>query len=176
MGNFVTAQLTCPKCKVSTFDLNNETLEDAFDHITKCYQLKCPNCPSYNDGFSTGYELLEHVKEEHTGSDNINLTCPKCQQNDITTEEDLINHYIECHNVVGDYSDNTVCPICASSDFQDKEHLLDHLDQIHSAVIPSSETHNVNEELSNKLPKVGDRIIAMWGQSKWQYFHAKIKR
>ena len=29
---------------------------------------------------------------------------------------------------------------------------------------------------NKKLPKIGDRILSMWSESMWQYFHATIRK
>ena len=131
----------------------------------------CPKCySSFSVHEENTDDLYEHINECFR-----KLNCTRCEVETYTTEADLINHYLTEHsseNVASGVS----CPLCGKSDLNDGASFLNHLEIIHSVVMPSKEGNVLDDELKEKLPKIGDRIIAMWGQSKWQYFTACIKR
>lgn len=179
MGNQSSNFVTCPNCNIASFDIKRLPIETIVNHINQCYRVKCPYCPVHNiDGFSSGLDLVNHVKYYHNGEyeqHQAMLVCPKCFQS-LSNETDLINHHIQYHL---QRENDVVCPVCNTAGFKNGISLLKHVELIHSVVLPVMDHDKINiidEGVAKKLPKVGDRIIAMWGQSRWQYFTATIKR
>ena len=59
--------------------------------------------------------------------------------------------------------------------------LLKHLEDAHDfksneKPSPDYEVIKLNDEILSGLPKVGDKVLAMWSGSEWQYFHATIRK
>ena len=70
--------------------------------------------------------------------------------------------------------------MCDQSDIIDGTSFVNHLVTIHNAVSSGGEEIRrdriIGKGRQRLVPKEGDRIIAMWGESKWQYFTACIQR
>ncbi|XP_057296310.1 uncharacterized protein LOC130625276 isoform X1 [Hydractinia symbiolongicarpus] len=100
MGNQSSNFITCPNCNVASFDIKRLPTETIVNHINQCYRVKCPYCPVHNsEGFSSGLDLVNHVKYYHNGEyeqHQAMLGCPKCFQG-LSNETDLINHHIQYH-------------------------------------------------------------------------------
>ena len=152
-------------------NVNNNNHDDEITTTTN--YLKCPKC----EQTIADSDIVEHVNKEHstlstsestvtTGRDGRNISCPKCNKSDdgddervntttkFTTSEDLLEHMRINHN----FSSNT------------------NLQKINKKKKKSVDNGSSSRRNSNQLPKVGDRVLAMWEVSMWQYFHATIQR
>ena len=161
-------RFTCPKCQIPSFDISQHTLDDIHKHIEDCYQLRCSQCP-LTPGFQIMKDFLNHF-HCYQNINTKNLQCPVCGYS-MDNERHLVEHYFEIHHTCKKMS----CPIC-KKDITDETAFVKHLESKHSRSFTKSNENILDEELAKRLPKEGDRVIAMWGQSKWQYFTAKIKR
>ena len=148
--------------------------------------LKCPvKCGAV---FSVVDDFMQHLSDKHNfafvaGNPMTNrspeasheVTCPDCK----TAVEigKIVEHVKQIHSdKLGNAQKppSIKCPHCeeTSDDFESAMELLKHLKNTHNF---SSERQE--ERIKNGgLPKPGDRILAMWEVSMWQYFHATIKR
>ena len=130
------------------------------------------------------------------------ITCPKCKQT--LNISDVVDHMIKEHSsttgttpsealALSTENNNIKCPRCQQGDngageenitFDSPEDLLEHMRTEHNF---SSKTNLQKDTNTNRKiepnnnykqlrPKVGDRVLAMWEVSMWQYFHATIQR
>ena len=156
-----------------------------------CNQSKSLECPKCNYTLASKREFLTHWERQHA------ISCPKCSESGFASLDIFITHVENSH-----FTPNKaiVCPKCNIGGFHDGAALLDHCGKVHnySAIpmvmvnptdkssLPQVETvstdgyKNYNtqvKQLQNKsLPRVGDKVLAMWVHTKWQYFHATIRR
>ena len=134
---------------------------------------------------------MVHWERQHA------ISCPKCSESGFTSLDSFITHIENSHFTP---SKAIVCPKCNIGGFHDGAALLDHCGKVHSytakplvmvnpsdnSSLPQVETVNTAayknyntqiKQLQNKsLPRVGDKVLAMWVHTKWQYFHATIRR
>ena len=132
---------------------NNNTYDN--EALTVSDKLTCPKCHKT----ITCSEIVDHVTNEHSKQtestvEGPNISCPKCKQNDdkkmiFKTSEDLIEHMRSEHN------------------FSSSKNLQK---------VKKSKPKRASKGGSSQLPKVGDKVLAMWEVSMWQYFHATIRR
>ena len=167
MGNNL--GFTCPNCKTETFNPLKQSIEEITNHVKNCYKIKCPHCSQTTSGFRTGKELVEHIQQNH---DTRNLCCPVCNIS-MNNERRLIEHFLEIHHT----SKKLSCPIC-NKDTTDETAFVEHLESKHYKFFTKRNCDEtvLDEELAKRLPKEGDRVIALCGKTKWEYFNAKIKR
>lgn len=168
-----------------------------------CNQSKPLECPKCGCTLINGNDFLIHLQKDHElterprGSQaSVNLSCPKCGEAGFENLDKLISHAESSHY---QKATNILCPKCSLDGFKDGASLIDHCERIHgyttankiivksaeNAVVPQVESlkptdisSNIKpkEEVSRSLPRVGDRVLAMWVSTKWQYFHATIRR
>ena len=119
--------------------------------------FSCPKCTtSFDVHEDTIDDLYKHINECCR-----QLNCTKCEGETYTTGSGLIDHY-------GKHSDNNVtykkpCPLCGKAGVN------------HPGVMPGKKGKHLGRSMS-MLPHVGDRVIALCNESKWQYFSASICR
>ncbi|XP_065668500.1 uncharacterized protein LOC136088541 isoform X3 [Hydra vulgaris] len=159
-------KFTCPKCWQLLFDVSTASTNN---HIENCYALRCPQCPSI-PSFKEVEEFFIHIQNNH-GIKKQSLFCPACRIS-VTNESNLIEHFLKTHFT----TKKITCPLC-STITTDETCFVDHLKSKHLKLLKNNCKRCIyNEELIKRLLKDGDRVIALWGQSKWQYFTGKIKR
>ena len=123
-------------------------------------EVECPKC---NWKVESGRELLVHLESRH-------------DYRQIKTD-------IKIHSATNITDIVSIsCPKCKASGFTSGDTFLDHLETKHQSDMQFSNPPPKNvilpkpDKSNSSLPKVGDRVLAMWGRSKWQYFHATIRR
>lgn len=172
MGCAQSNHLECPKCGCTIengrdflihLERDHELTQRTKQHESAQINLSCPKCNGA--GFQNVKKLISHVETKHAGPNN-QISCPKCQLEGFKDGATLLDHCERLHNymvrktiTVGS-ADSSVMP------------------QIE--VIKTTRSHgNVkpNEIINSKsLPRVGDKVLAMWVHTKWQYFHATIRK
>ena len=181
MGSGSSRKVSCPKCNFRTSDG-----KQFLTHLTEVHTLKCMQCTKCTkcgqDGFSTESDLTSHYHEEHSPQKNT-IKCPKCGQKKFASEIQLLDHLKKSHafnertNI--SLSQNVQkqepikCPKC-DKELKNTKEFLSHLQNYHM-FLPSTMNLRDGEKTGNKkLPKIGDKVLAMWSISVWQYFHATI--
>ena len=174
----------CAKCGEDGFsEVNDNITSHNHDDMNETQSTKnvisCPKC-SQSDFENTSL-LLDHLEEKHYFTENksdTSISCPKCNKEGFDNCEDLVEHLNE-HHSFGPTQTSIVCPKCSQTCVS-TEAFLEHIQHYHAfqpsmislrAVAPSTGMMGMNKN----LPKVGDKIIAMWSVSMWQYFHATIR-
>ena len=130
------------------------------------------------------------------------VACPKCELYGFKDVEHLLDHVVKNHEIAQRTDTTLTCPRCNKLGFKDAISLIEHnerdhfsfvtrvvpvkQDQVVNALPPiesvSQETNTAqkqerNKQLQNKaLPRVGDKVLAMWSSTPWQYFHATVRR
>ena len=198
--------LTCPKCSCldlksvpdllshleeeHSFLANNATNDTNIDSEVTNY-IFCPKCGSK---IESGNQFLEHLESEHfykytedelssmnNTTDTSLLSCPKCGLMELSSAEDLVNHLEKVHPKIPNKT-SISCPKCNISGFTTGKEFLYHLADIHSlrseneANTVPTDNSLIDDTGNTGYPKVGDRVLAMWSGSVWQYFHATIRR
>jgi len=189
----------CFKCgnKKESF----KTLKELQKHYAEEHlqSFECPmNCSS---AFSNVDTFLQHLLDEHKfafvaggtscARDSTNsiqeINCPQCKVN--VAISGLVSHIEKLHVSQNDESSLQLsekgkqfgCPKCDGKIFKLSEELLNHMRTEHHFA-SNTELQNPKQngratsEENMKLPKVGDRVLAMWEVSMWQYFHARIRQ
>ena len=190
------SRVACPKCGKNTLRdgvqlmehlKQNHSFGSAIAPVAPSHsklKSKCKFCGIY----IVVDELADHLEEMHIKDQSPKtqlITCPKCGQNDLENGQIFINHLKTVHELTDRSTDVQqeerkkifACPKCHRNDIQDGKKFLEHLKNVHDI----SDINNIEVEppiihKNKKLPKVGDRVLAMWAKSKWQYFHATIVR
>lgn len=184
--------LKCTKCNLSGFS-SEEVLAAHFDkeHSYNDNDLKkLLRCPKCKFDIENEEDLIKHYNNVHAQNNNSNLDdntiyCRKC---DIDIDKDeFVDHWDEQHDNNGNTDNGILCPDCFDGYyFTTGEEFIEHLKAIHYLSTKNENDGNPNEnwvtEISDtvvenkKLPKIGDRILSMWSESMWQYFHATIRK
>ena len=144
--------------------------EGSWDHSTPL-KFKCPTCFAIER--NEALLIVHYIAFHHQQTQTHIIICPKCSQY-MSNEMELINHYVGEHQ---EKAVNIKCAVCNNAGYEDGMALLKHMELMHSVILPvidKTKAPVINEDDVQRLPKVGDRVIAMWGESKWQYFTAKI--
>lgn len=114
--------------------------------------------------------MIEHSISNHDApkDSSVNLTCPKCQKQGFKDESSLVQHNDQ------DHSQPTVKVVSV------QEAQIEALPQVEHLSHKDKHLHRIQDHqgnLKNKaLPRAGDRVLAMWSSTPWQYFHAVIRR
>ncbi|XP_065068672.1 uncharacterized protein LOC135693983 [Rhopilema esculentum] len=158
-----------------------------------CNQSKPFRCPRCDHKFVSSDDILYHIEKQHPSQ---NLSCPKCNLKGFKDCTDLIKH-VEGSHSIANMPNEIVCSKCNQKGFKDGAELLNHYEQTHvhtpNQIVKQVDkpvalhgTKNTNHsshiqskpnKVGNKsLPRVGDKVLAMWEHTKWQYFDATIRR
>lgn len=162
-----------------------------------CAQSKPVKCPTCNHKFIDSHDVLHHLEKEHQMQ---RISCPKCGLHGFKDTNHLIEHVISNHEAAKDRKDTLNCPKCKKQDFKDSSALMKHFEEDHiptsTTLIPVKEAkidalspvessdfklvpinQDYRDKLKNKaLPRVGDKVLAMWSTTPWQYFHAVVRK
>ena len=193
----VVKNLSCPECgKEVTNEASLVTHTRNFHTLAEQQQrnssgnIKCPiNCTKQ---FSNEDQFVQHLADTHNFSFVINKTnelpqnsqCPNCDLV-VPSYKELVIHMQNFHVGDAEVSMEIVCPKCPGDEtFVSKEELLVHLKEDHDFVYVDQNNNDIDgggeglviPRKKEGLPKVGDKILAMWSVSMWQYFHATIRR
>ena len=169
-----------------------------------CDQSKSLECPKCGCTLVNSRDFLTHLEREHELTERVynrqptqsDVSCPKCDER-FQDLDKLISHveyrHLKSHAAIK-------CPKCTLEGFQDGASLLDHCERVHdyairnkivvgtagNGVLPEVEGFNTavqpfrsgkpNNHGNRSLPQIGDKVLAMWVHTKWQYFHATIRR
>eukprot|EP00794_Sanderia_malayensis_P015993 gene15993-17604_t len=151
-------------------------------------RLMCPKC-DYQ--FINGEDFLYHLEKYHNIKEvdqnrrpslqqrNGSINCPKCDTVKFKNGQDLLNHLQLNHAFLpGDANPAKIsCPKCNVTGFESVKLLIEHCDKTHTKIsaavdkVDGADSSTVNHA---NLPRVGDKVLAMWVKSKWQYFDATI--
>ena len=180
----------CQKCDAKPhFSTLKELIKHGEEEHTSLF--KCPiKC---TETFSDVDDFLHHLLKEHNfafvSSPNHKVDdkhiCPQC--NEALRANEIFDHVTKNHIDVKPQIYKIKCPKCKDNDveFETSDKLLDHMREEHDFASKANlrttktktKTNNKSVKERNQiLPKVGDRVLAMWEVSMWQYFHATIKR
>ena len=156
--------------------------------------LKCLNC---DHKFTSSQDIIQHLKDLHQIQ---KISCPNCKLYGFEDFNHLVEHVLKNHDIPQDLGIPLTCPKCSKQGFKDAASLLEHNEQDHPSVskvvsvkqyqmdaLPqvesisqkriASEGQDYSKELQSKaLPRVGERVLAMWSLTPWQYFHATVRR
>ena len=168
-----------------------------------CSQSKALECPKCGCTLVNNREFLTHWEREHESTPLASgrslspdrIQCPRCNESGFSDLRKLISHVENVHIML---QNAIVCPKCNLQGFIDGAALLDHCERFHdyvsgkkifvntanNAVLPQVESVSSGAysntrptKVGNKsLPRVGDKVLAMWVHTQWQYFHATIRR
>ena len=173
----IRSTIECPKC--------NQQLESGrefIDHLVSGHNFKESGYKGHNDVIVL------------TTATKINVSCPKCGLGDITSIAALVDHVEEDHahgptvdtddlvSAEPPTSNYITCPKCGVSRFSTGDEFLGHLEGSHSLrlEIQSASATDIllttDDSSHSSLPKVGDKVLANWSGSIWQYFHATIRQ
>ena len=135
-------------------------LIDAVSNIkAQAAKLSCPRCNE--SGFPSLNEFIYHVENAHLIT-NKPIVCPKCNLEGFQDSAALLDHCEEVHN----YTTKSMIVVNTTD-----------MSTLHQAETASTEALNeLTQLLQKSLPRVGDKVLAMWVHTKWQYFHATICR
>lgn len=163
-----------------------------------CGHSKPLSCPKCDYTFINAEDFLFHLERQHGMQDAQNLQCPKCKERFKDTS--MLAEHLEKTHSDAHTSAYITCPKCTLKGFKDGAALINHCEREHTQTVPrqvhvkQSSTQGMPEvELSvfeqkptvqsipikvgNKsFPGVGDKVLAMWSHSQWQYFHATVRR
>ena len=160
--------------------------------------LECPNCGSTLERKRKIMALWERERVLIDAVSNFKarttrLACPRCNESGFPSMDEFISHVENSHSTP---KKTIVCPKCNLEGFQDGAALIDHCEEVHNYTTKSmivinstgkSSLHQIKttstealdeltQLLNTSLPRVGDKVLAMWVHTKWQYFHATICR
>uniref|UniRef100_A0A7M5UQ35 C2H2-type domain-containing protein n=1 Tax=Clytia hemisphaerica TaxID=252671 RepID=A0A7M5UQ35_9CNID len=181
-------RFVCQKCDSK---LHFTTLKELLNHGEEAHGslFQCPiKCTKK---FSNVDDFLQHLLKEHNfafvSSPNHKVDdkhiCPQC--NETLKANEIFDHVTQNHIDVKPQVYKIKCPKCEDNDaeFETSDKLIDHMREAHDFAskvnLKATKTNAGNKRVKERnqiLPKVGDRVLAMWEVSMWQYFHATIKK
>ena len=159
--------------------------------------MGCPKCGS---PIANKKEFMLHWEREHQLNDNDTATTnssPKCNESGFHSFD---NHVFDAENSHLALNKATMSQKCSLEGFNDVASLndpcgkIDNYKSIPTIVLSPTNDNSLSEaktgntddyenndtqleELQSKsLPRIGDKVLAMWVHTKWQYFHATICR
>ena len=161
-----------------------------------CGESKSVSCPNCNYTFTNGEDFLLHLHQVHRftardasdswhQSETASVTCPECNTAKFASGQALVNHLQYSHGFLpGAVRDDIECPKCNTGGFLNIKQLVSHIEKSHQ---PSPRKHLSTQSVTqaptistasgrSSLPRVGDKVLAMWVKTKWQYFDATIRR
>lgn len=161
-----------------------------------CGESKSVSCPNCNYTFDNGEDFLRHLQQVHhfmarDAPDNwhrsatASVTCPGCNTAKFESGQALVNHLQYSHGFLpGEVRDDIECPKCNTGGFSNIKQLVSHIEKSHQQsprrnlpIQPVVQAPTISTASGrSSLPRVGDKILAMWVKTKWQYFDATIRR
>ena len=167
-----------------------------------CNQSHSLGCPKCGSPVGNKKDFMMHWQREHELNDNdtattrstpksnesgfhsIDIYVPDIEHSDLTPDKAIVSQKSSlegCHVGASLIDPCEKIPICTEI----PKIVLSPTDDNN---LPEAETGSINdyknadtqlEEIQSKsksLPRVGDKVLAMWVHTKWQYFHATICR
>ena len=171
MGCSQSKSLECPKCGcviinnrdfILHWEREHEVTPRVSSGRSRSGKLSCPRCDK--SGFNDLDKLISHVELEHFIS-NKPIMCPKCNHEGFTDGAALLSHFEKFHND----ATQKIIMVNPAGNSQ-----LPQVETVSSAYYDN--TIRPSQEGNRSLPQIGDKVLAMWVHTKWQYFHATICR